>query len=249
MRAAVTVITGSHQDQSSMSRPCSRADLVCAASLSLTFVWQRGFFFERGDRKELVIDACVSVGVLVSARRYEIGWRMCVCVHCRFVSAYCGCAFLHECLLFVRLFSPPTVDWLNRLLSVRLRRVSLVTSLEMSERLLVAHKATWCFASRRKLQMMKRCALPNRKASFTPWYLLSSRLLLPPALLSCSFPPGCSRLTLYYRLSHSKPVSYLSIQPVLTAVFVVINQNIAARKGRGKPSKLSKQVPPKGLQL
>lgn len=61
------------------------------------------------DEKEL-IDACVSVGARVAARRREIGWRTYACVHCRFVSAYCGCALLHERSLFVRLFSPPTVD-------------------------------------------------------------------------------------------------------------------------------------------
>lgn len=47
--------------------------------LYLLLLFDREAFFERGDKKELVIDACVSVGVLVSARRYEIGWCMCVC--------------------------------------------------------------------------------------------------------------------------------------------------------------------------
>lgn len=76
---------------------------------------------------------------------------------------------------------------------------------------------------------------PNRKASFTPWYLLCSTLSPPlPALLSHFLPSPCSRQTLCYRLSHSKLVSYLPIQASdITILFVVINQSMLTRNGDG----------------
>lgn len=56
----------------------------------------------------------------------------------------------------------------------------------------------------------------------------------PPALLSHFLPSGCSRQTLCYRLSHSKLVSYLSIQASDIAIlFVVINQSKVTRNGDG----------------
>lgn len=63
---------------------------------------------------------------------------------------------------------------------------------------------------------------------------LFNTLSLPPALLSHFLPSGCSRQTLCSRLSHSKLVSYLSIQASdITILFVVINQSTATRNGDG----------------
>lgn len=58
------------------------------------------------------------------------------------------------------------------------------------------------------------CTFALCRGSFTPWYLRFCCLLLPLALPSCSFPLGCCRLTPCYTLSHSEPVSYLTIQHI-----------------------------------
>lgn len=138
-------------------------------------------------------------------------------------------------MFFVSVFCPPTVDWLDRRLLARPHCV--FGHIILPVRFLFSNKATLaqsCLPPKHEPRMMKLCAPPNCKASFTPWYLLPSPLPLALALLSRSLPPGCSRLTLCYRLSHSKPVSYLSIQPSdFTTPFVVINQSSAAgERGR-----------------
>lgn len=178
------------------------------------------------------------------------GLGVSVSVHCSFASAYCGCMFLRECTLFARVFSLPTVDWLDRMLLGRCRCVfgHITLTVCVCVCVLFANKATWCLPSKHEPRMMKLCALPNCKASFTPWYLLSSALPLTVALLSRSLPPGCSRLTLYYRLSHPKPVISPSNPTDFTTLFVVINQSTAAREGE-KPLKLSKQWPSKVVHL
>lgn len=180
-----------------------------------------------------------------------LGIWECQWIYCSFVCAYCGCVFLCECMLFVCVFSPHTVDWLDRMLLAR-PAVCLVISLWLPVMFLSSNKAILpqsCLPPKHEPRMMKLCALPNSKASFTPWYLLPSLLSLTLVLLSHSLPSGCSRLTLCYRLSHFQSVSYLPIQPSdFPTPFVVINQSSASRE-REKLWKVSKQWPTKDLHL
>lgn len=122
----------------------------------------------------------------------------------------------------------------------------LVTSLCLWM-LLSPNKATLaqsCLPPKHDPGIMKLCALPNCQGSFTPWYLVPLPLLL---FL------GCSRLTFCYRLSHSQPVVYLSIQPPdFTTPFDVINQSSTAREKEREWEKIwnvSKEWPTKDLHL
>lgn len=163
----------------------------------------------------------------------------CVCIYCSFAQTYCGCVFLREWMLVVCVFSCPTVDWLDRMLLAM--PPCVFGHITLSVMLLFSNKATVaqsCLPPKHEPRMMKLCALPNCKASFTPWYLHPSPFALALELLSCSLSPGCSGLTFCYRLSHSQPVSYLSIRPSdFTNPFVVINQSSAARERVRKPER------------
>lgn len=136
---------------------------------------------------------------------------------CSFGGAYCGCVLWHECMLSVRVcvFCPPTVDWLEIMPLARTHCVCLVTSLWLSPMFLFSNKATFaqsCLPSKHEPRMMKLCALPNCKASFTPWYLLP--FPLPLALLSRFFSFGLQQTDSLLQ-TESFSASQLSLHPAL----------------------------------
>lgn len=168
----------------------------------------------------------------------SVAVRTNACSYCRFARA---CR--HTCELCLCVFCPPAADWLER------RPPSVWSHRSASAMLLSPNKATLaqsCLPPKHDPGMMKLCALPNCQGSFTPWYLVPLPLLLLLFL-------GCSRLTFCYRLSHSQPVVYLSIQPPdFTTPFDVINQSSTAREKEREWEKIwnvSKEWPTKDLHL